>query len=300
MWGWRTLVVSLTKKISSLRELDRLLTRRAEATQDYAKAVAKARQRVGDDIADFEESTVSDVWETVLASEEEAARTAAALAREMQESVHEQLSAAAAQMDVARKRIVAEGQLLVKQNQEALRALAKAKERFLAKSAEHEQLELSLHEAEAASATDPKKKVRESGAFLCLFLSLLTFSGAPHHRQSSQIWKRSLRGRWKSSKRQAPRIATPSRAQTRGRMGTAPRCPSSLRTTARVSHAAQSSCARRWQHTHRRLQRLLAATLRSLLRCSSRQRRSTSTKTLRSSRRSAKRRRLQRTFSSPL
>jgi len=69
MWGWRALVVSLDKKINSCREFDRLVVRRSEATLDYAKAVAKVRQRVPKSVSDFEESTISDLWDTVLANE---------------------------------------------------------------------------------------------------------------------------------------------------------------------------------------------------------------------------------------
>jgi len=78
----------------------------------------------------------------------------------MHEQVHEQLMQVITAMDTARKHIVMEGQPLVKAHQEALRALAKAKERFYAKSSEHEQLELALRETEAAAATDTKKRAR--------------------------------------------------------------------------------------------------------------------------------------------
>jgi len=153
--------LAVSRKLFSLEQFAKFVKARAQLTQEYARSLEKLSQK-SPSFLYFEESGVSKIWNQIILMEAETARVHNNLAQALQKQVYDQLMFIREATEKSRKSIVTDGQSYLKELQDSLLFMNKAKETYHKACRDLEVAEyLKKEEAGQTSAQNQAKREKK-------------------------------------------------------------------------------------------------------------------------------------------
>lgn len=137
-WNYTQICIDLNEKISTVREMDKYILKRASVYQDYIKAMEAVQKKAPRSFDLCEETSVYELWSSLIEEEERLIKTTFSFVDEYQHRLHEIFVNINKETEAAKAVIEAEGYPVYKLNKEAVKAKIKARDKYYKVSSMHE------------------------------------------------------------------------------------------------------------------------------------------------------------------